>query len=139
MAGKIIADQIEGTTTTETVGGASVTIPNVIDTRYVVNGSAKAWANMDGDAATPVFRDSLNCSTLTDTAAGTINPQFTSNMSNSNFVSVGCAHASGVAWCASVYVGGKTTSQMHFQTRQVDNTNAVDADPADIASFGDLA
>ena len=43
MAGKIIADQIEGTTTTETVDGASVTIPNVVDTKYVVNGSAKAW------------------------------------------------------------------------------------------------
>ena len=43
MAGKIVADQIQGTTTTETVDGSSVTIPNVIDTKYVVNGTAKVW------------------------------------------------------------------------------------------------
>ena len=125
--GKIEADALEHSTA------------GSLDTSYVVNGSAKAWANMDGDASTPVFRDSLNCSSLTDTATGTINPQFLSNMANSDFISVGCAHASGVAWCASVYVGGKTTNQMHFQTRQVDSASAVDADPADIASFGDLA
>lgn len=125
--GKIVADQIQHSS------------EGTVSTQYVVSGSAKAWANMDGDAATPVFRDSLNCSSLTDTSTGTINPQFTSNMANSDFVSVACAHASAVAWCASVYVGGKTTSQMHFQTRQVDNNTAVDADPADIASFGDLA
>jgi hypothetical protein len=94
MAGKIIADQIQGTTTTETVGGVSVTIPNVIDTKYVVNGSAKAWIHFDahGDAAvsgTPITRDSLNNTTLGDDGNGDYTANFVSNFANGFYSSSG--------------------------------------------------
>jgi|TARA_A100001391_G_C4950588_1_gene247070 hypothetical protein len=68
MAGKIVADTIEGTTTTETVGGSAVTIPNSTDTKFVVNGSAKAWIQFV--MGTPTISSSLNISTMTDTADG---------------------------------------------------------------------
>ena len=80
MAGKIIADTIEGTTTTETVGGASVTIPNSIDTKYVVNGSAKASWYYDQNNST--IRDSFNTSSIADTTEGRYNPTVASAFSN---------------------------------------------------------
>ena len=53
MAGKIIADTIE------TGAGAD------ISTSYVVNGSAKAWVNFNGQG-TIAARDRFNLSSLSD-------------------------------------------------------------------------
>ena len=67
MAGKIVADQIQGTTTTETTGAGSVTIPNTINTKFVVNGSAKAWGVFDSTGSgSAVVRDSINVSSMTE-------------------------------------------------------------------------
>ena len=81
MAGKIVADQIQGTTTTETVDGSSVTIPNVIDTKYVVNGTAKVWCAFNTVTNHSTF-DSFNSSSLTDNAGsgGDTTISFISNM-----------------------------------------------------------
>jgi len=88
MAGKIVADTIEGTTTTETVGGASVTIPNSIDTKYVVNGSAKAWHRGSSDGET--LHDSLNVSTLVDSNTGVQVVNLTASMNNANYEASNC-------------------------------------------------
>jgi len=87
MAGKIVADQIEGTTTTETVDGASVTIPNVIDTKYVVNGSAKAWINLNG-TGTIARRDSLNISGISDGGDGLTDVSLISAMGNNDYAAL---------------------------------------------------
>ena len=72
MAGKIIADTLEHST------AGSVT------TDYVVNGSAKAWANFNAITTTAV-RDSLNISSLTDSATGNTTITLTSSMSDANY------------------------------------------------------
>ena len=56
MAGKLIADQIEHSTT------------GSLDTSYVVNGSAKAWANLNG--LTFGLRNSNNISSAVDDGTG---------------------------------------------------------------------
>lgn len=104
----------------------------------VRQGLAKAWCLFNGQAATPAFSDSFNCSSLVDSATGTYNPQLTNVMSSANFVSATSAHAAAVSWTAAVYVGGRTTNQMHYQTVNL-SAAAVDSNPCDIASFGDLA
>ena len=61
MAGKIVADTFEGTSSTETVSGASVTIPTSVGSKYVVNGTLKAWAaTINSTGAT--ISNSLNVS-----------------------------------------------------------------------------
>ena len=72
MAGKIIADTLEHST------AGSVT------TDYVVGGSLKSWSNFNGQN-TPVVRDSLNMSSLTDDASGRFRINNTSNFSNANY------------------------------------------------------
>ena len=65
MAGKIVADTFEGTTSTETVSGASVTIPTSVASKYVVNGTLKAWASTVDQTGTTIS-NSLNVSSKTD-------------------------------------------------------------------------
>ncbi len=69
MAGTIVTDQIQGTTTTETTDAGSVTIPNTINTKFVVNGSAKAWGVFDSaGSGSAVVNDSINVSSMTENA-----------------------------------------------------------------------
>ena len=132
---EIKVDTLTGKTTandiTVTVGASA--------TQSLEQGLAKAWCLFNGQEATPALVDSLNCSSLTDSATGQYNPQLTNAMSSANFVSATSAHAAGIAWTAAVYVGGRTTNQMHYQTVQSSDQTAVDSNPCDIVSFGDLA
>ena len=73
MAGKIIAD------TLETGAGADIA------TSYVVNGSAKAWANFDTDA---VINESFNGSSITDQGTGDFQLSLTNSMSSTDFVQI---------------------------------------------------
>ena len=71
MAGKIIADQIQSTTA------------GTLDTKYLVNGSAKAWCNWNG-TGTVAIRDSNNASSLTDQGTGNYTVAISSAMSSSS-------------------------------------------------------
>ena len=73
MAGKIIADQIEHSTA------------GSLDTQYVVNGSAKAWADVSGNA-TPAVDDSLNIASVIDVGAGNRKYTVSNALSNTNYV-----------------------------------------------------
>ena len=104
----------------------------------VRQGLSKGWVYFNGQAATPVFFDSLNCSSLTDSGTGMYNPQLTNSMNNAYFSAPATGHASAVSWCMAIYSGGKTTNQMHFQSVNT-SAVAVDCNPCDMAIFGDLA
>jgi hypothetical protein len=72
MAGTIIAD-----TLTHSTAGS-------VTTDYVVNGSAKAWADFKGDG-TVSLNDSFNVSSLDDDGTGDYSLNFTSAMNSVNF------------------------------------------------------
>ena len=56
-----------------------------VPTGYVVNGSAKAWARVYDDNTTPTINQSLNYSSITDLASGTLRSNFTSAMAYSDY------------------------------------------------------
>ena len=120
--GKIKADTLEHSTS------------GSVDTKFVVEGSAKAWAHFDGSAAT--LDDNLNFSSLTDNGTGDYNPNLTSNMSS---VSYSCAGSSNMtssnrgAFRALTY----TTSTVNI--RIYGNGSAVDASDVSVNFHGDLA
>jgi hypothetical protein len=131
MAGKIVADQIEHSTA------------GSLDTQYVVNGSAKAWANFDG-TGTVATRATFNQTSLTDITTGRYDLSFVSNMSNANYsVATGGAYSATVAGSAgygAAAVNQLTTSQYQIQT----GPYSTGPQPADIAVVmpcvsGDLA
>ena len=55
-----------------------------VGTSYVVNGSAKAWANLNG-FGTIALRDSFNTSSVTDHTTGQYGFDFTSAMNNPDY------------------------------------------------------
>ena len=143
MAGKIIADQIEGTTTTETVGGVSVTIPNVIDTKYVVNGSAKAWVNFNG-TGTVAINGSFSTSSLTDIDTGDYQINFLSATSDAFYSAVSSSQETSnevpyVTW--SCRTSGLTTSRCKVSGVRENSTagGAVDVFQVRTTVNGDLA
>ena len=72
--GKIKADTLEHSTA------------GSLDTQYVVNGSAKAWADFNQAS----LNGSNNISTITDSNTGRYVVNMTNNMSNSNFAISAC-------------------------------------------------
>ena len=76
--GKIVADQIQHSS------------EGTVGTQYVVSGSAKAWANMDGTgttspASTTGVRDSFNVASILDIANGAQTVNLSNNMSNADY------------------------------------------------------
>jgi hypothetical protein len=57
---------------------------DTVETGYVVNGSAKAWVNFNGQG-TPAARDSFNLSSITDNGTGAYGLTFANAFSNGNF------------------------------------------------------
>ena len=74
--GKIKADTLEHSTA------------GSLDTSYVVNGSAKLWIQATS-AASVSTQGSFNVSSVTDVAAGALNPNATNTFSNDDYA-VGC-------------------------------------------------
>jgi len=81
MAGKIVADTLEHSTA------------GSVDTQYVVNGSAKAWVNVDRSSASS--RDSFNISGLTDNGTGDFTQAFTNSFVNDDYATGAVASEQG--------------------------------------------
>jgi hypothetical protein len=128
MAGKIIADTIE------TGAGAD------ISTSYVVNGSAKAWNNMNG-TGTAAIRDSFNIASITDVGTGEYKHTLSSAMSTAdNYSLSGFARVSASAG----FFGGVdnttfTSTVIHHATFNSSAASQADALYVTIDVHGDLA
>ena len=118
--GKIVADEIENSS-----AGA-------LDTKFVVNGSAKAWANYSQTDAT--VRDSFSISSVTDDSTGVHTYVFTNNMSNANWAAGFIGRNNRQQWNTNE---GATTGRA---VRTADSNNTVgDQHSNTIVCMGDLA
>jgi hypothetical protein len=122
MAGKIIADQIQSTAA------------GTVDTKYVVKGSAKAWAFTNNTGTT--INDSLNISSLGDTDTGKQLLSFTSTMGNANYMSQATANSSQNDWG---HAGTITKSTSQCDTTAYDAGGSYQDNRMDTIFLGDLA
>jgi hypothetical protein len=60
----------------------SATVPS----ETVINGSAKAWVNLNAETGTPVIRASFNVSSITDLGVGDYAVNFTNALVDANYV-----------------------------------------------------
>ena len=131
---EIKVDTLTGKTTandiTVTVGATA--------TQSLEQGLAKAWHSVDADAGTPVFFDSFNCASITDTATGLPKVNFTNAMSNDDFaVSISSGENAGAAQSFGSNTP-KTTSSVIYKTMNSAFSNADTANLDGIV-MGDLA
>jgi hypothetical protein len=115
---------------------------NSVAMEYVAGGSAKAWANINGDAAT--IRDSLNASSMTDDGTGLYYFTYTNAMGNSNYCGLSTTNVDGsqiicnLGEVSATYEQTTARTARNVSTRR-DNGSANDTLWTNIMSMGDLA
>ena len=67
---------------------------NSVATSVIAEGTAKAWANIDG-SGTVSFRDSFNTSGLTDNGTGDYTTSFSTSFGNANYSFTYCGASDG--------------------------------------------
>lgn len=114
-----------------------------VDMDYVVNGSAKAWYNLNG-TGTIASRDDFNIASYTDNGTGDYTSTFTSAMNNANysvFVGVSVRSGTDANSMPSHYTGTPattTTYRLHNREISAVRTNR-DAEYFTVGFHGDLA
>ena len=112
-----------------------------VGTSYVVNGSAKAWVNMNGQG-TIAIRDSMNVASLTDLGTGQQRANYTSGMSSSNY-SIGLAAMNNVGVNFEMHItladGQINPAYVQWFTSVNSGTSLHDNSFVCAQSFGDLA
>jgi hypothetical protein len=110
-------------TISNAAGSASTSSDNVI------NGSAKAWVNLDG-TGTVGIRASYNVSSITDNGTGDYTVNFTTAMSDTNYAamqSYGYVSGDGYDWCISQELSSsKTTSACRIRVASYSASALVD-------------
>ena len=122
MAGKIVADTLEHSTA------------GSLDTQYVVNGSAKAWAHANASA---VVQDSFNVSSGTDHATGDFSYALTNAYANTNHVMAASSSATGAGRICTSNTGRKTASVIAIEIES--HSGSADDKPQEFIGNGDLA
>ena len=123
-----MASELRLTTLANNAGTESV------DTTYVINGSAKAWAFTNNTGTT--INDSFNISSLGDTDTGKQLLSFTSAMGNANYMSQATANSSQNDWG---HAGSITKSTSQCDTTAYDAGGSYADNKMDSCILGDLA
>ena len=123
--GKIKADTLEHSTA------------GSLDTKFVVNGSAKSWSNINAGASP---RDSFNVSSVTDVSTGKYQINITNDMSSANYAVLtnGSSANDETVTCRQAE---HTAGQYTIQCFEADEPSQAfqDSDSVFTAVMGDLA
>ena len=109
-------------------------------TNFVVEGSAKMWTSIN--MATPVIKDSLNTSSITDHSTGLFTKTATSAMNNGDYAvaatNIGDTQGSYALNLSAAGVANTTTQHKYYTYNTVNDTQH-DATAAHTIVHGDLA
>ena len=126
-----MASELRVTTIANNAGTESV------DTTYVINGSAKMWANLNG--STFGLRQSLNTSSATDNGTGDYSFSFTNSTSDSDYATtINQGNQTGSDFWGYRGSHSHATGSVREKSRNTSNT-ATDAVTFCVHLHGDLA
>ena len=111
-----------------------------VATTFITNGSAKAWVNFDGFAAS--IQDSNNIASLTDQGTGQYQLAFVNSMGNVNFAltsSTGNADSSNAGTGRNSQMGSGAVGTFHYENSNPANQANEDAVRGYAVIHGDLA
>jgi len=111
---------------------------NSVATSVVFAGTAKAWCTHNASVS---VTDSHNQSSVSDTGTGHFGLNFTSNMSNDDYIGTGSNIGSDDSYATGMTSDGAVvlTSRMDYHFRNYDTVNATDQDFQRVMTHGDLA
>ena len=109
------------------------------DGRGLSQFTAKVWANFNG-TGTPAFRDSHNCSSITDNGTGDYTINFSNNMGNTNFATVsngGKFEADVVSDLHSINIGTQAVGSVRVGDNYANGGSVRDPAVCSLMVFGD--
>lgn len=111
-----------------------------LDAQYITDGTAKAWANLDG-TGTIAGRDSLNISSYDDNGTGDYDFNFTASFSDANRTPTFSANddQGTNAFRSGFERGAPAAGEVPTRYGQVNSAAADDVENAYMAVMGDLA
>ena len=110
---------------------------DTVETGYVINGSAKAWINLNG-SGTIAIRDSFNISSAADDGTGQYTANLSTNMSDANYaMSIGGQDGAGGAFIVGKSSGTYTASANQVCCRSA--SSFYDTSFISVTFYGDLA
>ena len=123
--------------TLTTSDSANTSTEKSLDTSYIFNGSAKAWASITGDSFT--LSDNFNVSSMTDNATGRPEANFTNNMANATFCAIGSSGDNSTTFNVCSDVGEQTTAVFDIRCVNDAANSTIDVPDTVGAVHGDLA
>ena len=126
MAGKIVADTLEHST------AGSVT------TDYVVNGSAKAWMQLNG-TGTIAIQGSFNTTSATDNGTGDYTQTFSSALANNDFSVVSDGSVINDTFNQGTAASSPTTTTCRVNVWNTSSDSQEDFNQVYTSVLGDLA
>jgi hypothetical protein len=104
---------------------------NSVGMSFVAEGSSKHWLDYKG-TSTNAIRDSLNCSSVTDSGTGLYEPAFSSNMAAINYAHPSCGSQGEILigntaapQTGKYYIAGGTSSFGAFNDQEYMHTIAM--------------
>jgi len=116
---------------------------NSVATSTVFNGTAKAWANLNG--STFGLRDNFNVGSATDNGTGDYTVNFSNNMNDANYASPTCSDATNFSQIGSVATRVKASANIQLYAAVVVGVPGSsartlrDLEDVNVAILGDLA
>ena len=115
---------------------------NSVGMSYVSNGSAKSYCRYEQDSS-PLTEKSFNIASVTDSAKGTFEPNFTNNMSDALYLTVGTVEEYGSSGARTNFViSGNvipTASKYRGETYEIYSSDDHEDAITNSVTFGDLA
>lgn len=110
---------------------------DTVETGYVVNGSAKAWASVFYSSGTPTSTESLNLSSLSDLGTGQFGANYTNAFASADKCSTGIAQMNTRVICKRISV--QTTSYDEYRVYEISSAPTVEDQNGNFMVTGDLA
>ena len=111
-----------------------------VDTKFVTNGSAKAWVNFN-NVAIATIEESLNISTITDFAEGETQVNIANNMSSATYCITACSGRTTSGGSPMAWIYNPIASRWQHETigNSAVEGDYIDADHNYGAAHGELA
>ena len=111
-----------------------------LGTNYLINGTAKAWANING-SGTIAVRDSLNITGVTDNGTGDYTFVFSNSMLDPNFIFMGSGGSGASGGISDIDVSriDQTVTGGRFEVVRGSSNTVTDFAIVQVMAMGNLA
>ena len=128
-----IVDNIKGKTTANTMTVLAGHATDSTTTTNLEQGLTKSWIHLDASSGTPTAQDSLNVSSLTDTAVGQHTININNDFNNADYANTVNSNFDGFFWVGTGYTTEAYQINVFTGSSYADRTEVIGKSCGDLA------